>query len=83
MLIFWPCSRLRLAGTGFEEPAGREYLLSLPVTRRRIVWTRVALTFAQMLALTLVPSLLLCAIAPPVGQRFPVWDALVHSLCWS
>ena len=80
LLLIWPMFAIGLAGTGFEQPAGREYLLSLPVTRRRVVWTRVSLTFAQMLALTLVPSLLVCAIAPTVGQRFPVSDALVHSL---
>ena len=80
LLIVWPLFAIGLAGTGFEQPAGREYLLSLPVTRRRVVWTRLSLTFAQMLMLTLVPSLLVCAVAPTVGQRFPVSDALVHSL---
>src|SRR5262245_51488223 len=37
MLLIWPMFALRLAGTGFEESGGREYLLSLPENRRRIV----------------------------------------------
>ena len=36
MLLIWPVFAIRLAGTGLEESAGREYLLSLPATRRRI-----------------------------------------------
>ena len=40
MLLFWPVFALRLAGTGFEEAGGREYLLSLPATRRRIAISR-------------------------------------------
>jgi hypothetical protein len=32
MILFWPVFAIRLAGTGLEESAGREYFLSLPVT---------------------------------------------------
>jgi hypothetical protein len=80
MLIFWPFFVAAIAGSGFELPAGREYLLSLPLTRRRIVWTRLSVAGAQLAALTVLPSLLLCAMAPLVGQHYPVADALVHSL---
>ena len=79
MLLVWPVFALRLAGTGFEDACGREYLFSLPVTRRRVVATRLGVVLAQIAAFTIVPSLLLCAIAPLVDQRYPIDDALVHS----
>jgi hypothetical protein len=79
MLIFWPVFPMALAGTGFERSSGREYLLSLPVTRRRAVLTRVGLALAQITAITVLPSLLLCAMAPLRGLHYPVQDALVHS----
>src|SRR3954469_7308667 len=83
MLLFWPVFAAVLAATGFEGAAGREYLLSLPVTRRRIAWTRLALASVQIVAFTVVPSLFICAMAPLVGQRYPVADALAYSLILS
>jgi len=80
MLLIWPVFALRLAGTGLEGERGREYLLSLPVSRRAIVATRLAVVFVEIGVFTLLPSLVLCAMAPLVGQRFPVSDMLVHSL---
>jgi ABC-2 family transporter protein len=79
MLLIWPVFAIRLAGTGLEESAGREYLLSLPATRRRIAVSRLTVSAAQIAAITIVPSLLVCAIAPLRGQRYPVSDALMHS----
>ena len=80
MLLFWPVYVIALAGTGFEAAGGREFLLSLPVTRRRIALTRLAVVFVQIAAFTILPSLLLSAMAPLRGQHYPVQDALVHSL---
>src|SRR5215217_1585335 len=74
MLILWPVFAAGLAATGIEGAAGREYLLSLPITRRRIAWIRLALASVQIVAFTVVPSLVLCAMAPLVGQRFPIAD---------
>jgi hypothetical protein len=79
MLLIWPVFAIRLAGTGLEESAGREYLLSLPATRRRIAVSRLTVSAGQIAAITIVPSLLLCAMAPLRGQRYPVSDALMHS----
>jgi hypothetical protein len=79
MLLFWPVFAIRLAGTGLEQSAGREYLLSLPATRRRIALSHLTVTAAQIAALTLVPSLLVCAMAPLRGQWYPIGDALTHS----
>ena len=79
MLLIWPVFAIRLAGTGLEESAGREYLLSLPTTRRRIAISRLTVSAGQIAAITIVPSLLVCAMAPLQGQRYPVSDALIHS----
>jgi hypothetical protein len=49
------------------------------VTRRRIAFSHLSITAAQIAALTIVPSLLVCAMAPLRGQRYPVGDALTHS----
>jgi hypothetical protein len=80
MLLIWPVFAIRLAGTGLEARSGREYLLSLPVTRRTIVRTRLMVAFLQIGAFTLLPSLLVCAMAPLVGQSYPLGDMFVHSL---
>ena len=79
MLLFWPVYAIAMAGTDLERAAGREYLLSLPVTRRRIVLTRAAVAWVQIAAFTVLPSLLLSAMAPLRGQHYPVQDVLVHS----
>jgi len=80
MLLFWPELVIALAGTGLESASEREYLLSLPFTRRRIVLTRLAVVLGQIAALTVLPSPVVCALALLVGQRYPVGDALMHSL---
>jgi hypothetical protein len=79
MLLAWPVFVIALAGTGFEQSAGREYLLSLPVTRRRAMLSRLVVVLAQIAALAALPSLLVSAMAPLRGQYYPVGDALAHS----
>lgn len=79
MLLFWPVYVIALAGTDLESSAGREYLLSLPVSRRRIVLTRMAVAWAQIAVLTVLPSLLLTVMAPLRGQHYPIQDVLAHS----
>src|SRR5919109_616752 len=80
MLLIWPVFTLRLAGTGLEGTRGREYLLSLPVTRRTVMGTRLLVVLAEVVLFTAVPTLLLCAMAPLVGQHYPISDALIHVL---
>ncbi len=79
MLLFWPFIAIALAGTGFEQAAGREYLLSLPVSRTRAMLTRLAVVMAELAVATVVPTLLLCAMAPLRGQHYPLSDALAHA----
>lgn len=78
MLLIWPVFVVQLAGTGLESSAGREYLLSLPVTRRRVVLERLAVVGTQIVLFTIVPTLLLCAMAPLRGVYYPWTDALVQ-----
>jgi ABC-type transport system involved in multi-copper enzyme maturation permease subunit len=79
MLLFWPLFAIALAGTGFEKPAGREYLLSLPVSRRRAAAMRLIVVLLEIAGITVLPTLLLCAMAPLRGQYYPVSEALAHS----
>jgi ABC-type transport system involved in multi-copper enzyme maturation permease subunit len=78
LLLFWPVFAIAMAGTGFESSKGREYLLSLPVSRRQVMVTRLLVVFGQIAALTILPTLLLCAMAPLVGQRYPIAAALAQ-----
>jgi len=79
MLLFWPVFAIALAGTGFEKAAGREYLLSLPVSRRRAAMMRLALVLLEIAAITVVPTLLLWAMAPLRGQHYALGEALAHA----
>jgi hypothetical protein len=78
LLLFWPAFAIALAGTGYESSKGREYLLSLPVSRRQAMVRRLLVVLGQLAALALLPTLLLCAMAPLVGQHYPVGGALAQ-----
>ncbi len=41
--------------------------------------SRLTVSAGQIAMITIVPSLLVCAMAPLQGQRYPVSDALIHS----
>jgi hypothetical protein len=79
LLLMWPVFVIILSSTGFESPRGREYLLSLPVSRRRLALIRLSVVAIEAGLLALVPSLVVSALAPLVGQRYPLSDVLVHS----
>ena len=57
------------------------FTLSLPVSRNRLIGTRAAIGLAELLAIAIVPSLVLPLLAPSIGQRFSVVDALAHGVC--
>ena len=57
------------------------FTLSLPVTRRRLLGARTATGLAQLVALSIIPPLAISVLAPTVGQRFSVVDALAHGVC--
>jgi hypothetical protein len=63
------------------EAAGTLYTLSLPFSRRAFMRTRAAAGLVELGALMLMPALAIAALAPAVGERYPVMDALVHGGC--
>ncbi|HWI18969.1 MAG TPA: hypothetical protein VNT81_14550 [Vicinamibacterales bacterium] len=57
------------------------FTLSLPVTRRQLFTARAGVGLAQCFAIAMVPSLVFPILAPAIGQRFTIGDALAHGLC--
>ncbi|HYE87213.1 MAG TPA: hypothetical protein VEA16_12710 [Vicinamibacterales bacterium] len=57
------------------------FTLALPVTRRRMVGTRAGAGLAQCFVIAMVPPLAIAILAPAVGQRFTLVDALSHGIC--
>jgi ABC-type transport system involved in multi-copper enzyme maturation permease subunit len=56
------------------------YMLSLPVTRRRLHLTRVLAGLSEVFLLALVPSLLIPALAPLISESFSVRDTIVYTI---
>jgi ABC-2 type transport system permease protein len=59
---------------------GALFTLSLPVSRARILLTRAGIGFAQLAAMSLLPSIAVALAAPAVGQTFSLADALIYAL---
>lgn len=59
------------------------FTLALPVSRARLIWMRVAVGFAEVIFLALVPALVIPAISPLMGEHYPLNQALQFSLLWS
>ncbi|MEO5741312.1 MAG: hypothetical protein ABIS29_12035 [Vicinamibacterales bacterium] len=57
------------------------FTLSLPVTRKQLLGARTGTGLGQLLAISIVPPLAISILAPTVGQRFSVVDALAHGVC--
>jgi len=57
------------------------FTLSLPMTRRQLLGARFGTGLAELLAISMVPPLAISILAPSIGQRFTVTDALAHGLC--
>jgi ABC-type transport system involved in multi-copper enzyme maturation permease subunit len=57
------------------------FTLSLPVTRRQLLGARAATGLAQLAAISMLPPLVVSILAPSIGQRFGIVDALAHGLC--
>jgi hypothetical protein len=60
---------------------GTIFTLSLPVRRRDLVGIRALTGLAELLALAIVPSLVITALSPSIGEHYGVADAIVHGLC--
>jgi len=73
-----------LLGTGglvAQGSTGALFTLSLPVSRNRLVAVRAAAGLAELLVIAVAAALLLPIIAPAVGERYAVVDALAHAVC--
>ena len=57
------------------------FTLSLPVTRRQLLGARMGTGLAQLFAIAMIPPLAIPLLAPTIGQRFSIVDALAHGLC--
>ena len=57
------------------------FTLSLPISRNRLFATRAAAGIAELLVLSLVPSLFIPMLSPAVGKSYGIGDAMVHSVC--
>jgi ABC-type transport system involved in multi-copper enzyme maturation permease subunit len=80
---FWCLFAILLASGGLVSQAtrgGALFTLALPVSRQRIVLTRVFTAMVQLYALALLPSLTLTLFSPLVHQSYNVGDAVIHSL---
>jgi len=73
-----------LLGTGglLSQRSGTLFALSLPVSRKRLLWTRAATGLVELFALAVVPSLLIPLLSPTVGKTYGLGDVLVHSACF-
>ena len=71
------------SGSLFSQASGGGTLftLSLPVSRNHLLGVRTAAGLGELLVLAVVPSLLIPALAPVVGQTYGVGEALLHSVC--
>jgi hypothetical protein len=61
-----------------SEAGGVLYTLALPFSRRAWMTTRAGIGLAELFAVVMVPAVLIAALAPAIGERYPVSDALVH-----
>ena len=84
MLQMWGLFAVLLGSGGLlsqSSGGGALFTLSLPATRGRLVGVRAATGLAELLVLAFVPSLLLPALSPIIGQSYGIRDALVHGAC--
>jgi ABC-type transport system involved in multi-copper enzyme maturation permease subunit len=74
-----------LLGTGGLLPHSSRgaalFMMSMPVSRTRLLATRAATGLAELLAMAIVPLLLVPLLSPSVGQRYAIGDAAVHGAC--
>jgi hypothetical protein len=84
LLNAWTLFAVLLGAGGLLSQAaggGRLFTLSLPATRNRLAGVRAATGLAELLVLAVVPSMVLLAVTPAIGESYRLTDALVHSVC--
>jgi hypothetical protein len=75
-----------LGAGGLVSQSSREgaalFTLSMPVSRNRLLGVRAAIGLAELLVLSIVPSLVIPLISPAVDGTYAVGDVLVHGVCF-
>jgi hypothetical protein len=77
---------LALASTGIVlnpeggAAPGVTYALSMPASRRKLAAVRLATGFLELAAAAILPSILVCLLAPTQGQSFPIGQGMMHAL---
>ena len=83
-LVIWlPLLALALASPGIVREASSTkmmYALSMPVSRRKLAGVRIATGWLELLVAAIVPTILVCAVAPLRGAHYSLIDGLVQSL---
>jgi ABC-2 type transport system permease protein len=79
----WTLFAVALGAGGLLNQAshGALYTLSMPVSRARLLGVRASLGLAELFVLAFLPTLVLLALSPLIGQRYGLDDALVHAGC--
>ncbi|HEY7292241.1 MAG TPA: hypothetical protein VH583_20560 [Vicinamibacterales bacterium] len=57
------------------------FSLSLPVTRRRLLGTRIGVGLVELAIIAIVPSFVIPLVSPAVGASYSAVSALVHGVC--
>jgi hypothetical protein len=84
LLQMWGLFAVLIGSGGLLSQAsggGALFTLSLPVTRNRLIGVRAATGLVELAVLAFVPSLLLPALSPIIGQSFGLGDALIFGAC--
>jgi hypothetical protein len=66
----------------FSPSRGALFTLSLPASRKRLMGTRAMTGLGELFVMAIVPSLVIPMLAPTIGERYSLGDALVHALCF-
>ena len=63
------------------ERVGTLFTLSLPVSRRSLTLTRTACGLSELFAMVMISALMIPLMAPAIGERYALLDAIVHGVC--
>jgi ABC-2 type transport system permease protein len=70
---------LMMGGVVREKAVGvSSFTLTLPVSRRRLMWTRIAAGLAETVTLAVVPWSAMFTIACTAGKPLPIEQAMIH-----
>jgi ABC-type transport system involved in multi-copper enzyme maturation permease subunit len=79
---FWIAAAVLLSFGGLQREKTKgtiSYILSLPVVRAELLFSRLTVGVAEILALGIVPVLLVPALSPAVHEHYPVGQILLFA----